>query len=69
MRPLIEILEDERTLSQKLESVYRLLIRSDDAELLEIITAKRNSIEQDLESVRVEIREYVGNLLNGGDES
>lgn len=69
MRPLIEILEDERTLLQKLESVYQLLIRSEDVELIQIITAKKKNVERDLDLVRIEIREYMGNLLNGGDES
>lgn len=64
MRPLIEILEDERKLMQKLESVYRFMSRDDDPELLQILNAKRNSLEQDLGLVRVELKEYIGDLFN-----
>lgn len=49
---------------QKLESVYRFMSRDDDPELLQILNAKRNSLEQDLGLVRVELKEYIGDLFN-----
>lgn len=63
MRPLIEILEDERTLMQKLESIYRYLLRDDDPEMLELLYAKKNNLERDLGLVRVELKEYIGDLF------
>lgn len=64
MRPLIEILEDERTLMHKLESIHRLLLRDSDPELLGILYAKKESVERDLKMVRIEIKEYMGDLFN-----
>lgn len=63
MRPLIEILEDERTLMHKLEALYRLLMRDDDVELLRMVNFKRENIERDLDMVRLELREYIKDLL------
>lgn len=63
MRPLIEILEDERALRQKLESLYRYLIRTDDVETISILQAQRKRVERDLEKTRDEMREYVTGLL------
>ena len=63
MRPLIEILEDERTLTHKLESVYRYLVKTDDAEVIDILMARRVIVESDLEKVRNEMKEYVAELL------
>lgn len=64
MRPLIEILEDERKLMQRLESVYRYMLRDDDPELLELLYAKKNNLERDLGLVRVELKEYIGDLFH-----
>ena len=61
MRPLIEILEDERTLAQKLESVYRYYERAPDKETFEILEVR---IDKDLEKVRNEIRDYVRTLMD-----
>jgi hypothetical protein len=69
MRPLIEILEDERRLIQQLESIYRYILRDDDPEILNILTAKKNSIDSNLADVRAELREYITILLTGDDES
>lgn len=63
MRPLLEILEDERTLMQKLESVYRYLVRTDDCELISVLEGRRKRIEGDLDKVRNELREYIEELL------
>ena len=63
MRPLLDILEDERTLMQKLESVYRFILRDDDPEILTLLYGKKANLERDLDSVRSELREYVTELL------
>ena len=63
MRPLIEILEDERTLMQKLESIYRYLVKTDDFETITILGAQRKRVALDLEKVRNEMKEYVTELL------
>ena len=62
MRPLIEILEDERTLVQKLESVHRYMLRTDDTETIDILVAQERRVNRDLEKVHAEIKEYLINL-------
>ena len=69
MRPLIEILEDERRLVQQLESIYRYMFRDDDPEILDLLAAKKNSIEGDLTKVRTELREYNTMIFTGDDAS
>ena len=64
MRPLIDILEDERTLMQKLESVYRFMLKDDDPEILQILKAKKDNLERDLGLVRIELKEYIGDLFD-----
>lgn len=68
MRPLIEILEDERRLMQRLESIYRYMFKDDDPEILSMLTAKKNTIEGDLAKVHTELREYIAMMLTGDDE-
>lgn len=63
MRPLIEILEDERTLMHKLESIYRYLLKDDDPEVVDILTAQKERIERDLNKTRNELQEYIGQLF------
>ncbi len=63
MRPLIEILEDERTLKHKLESIYRYLVKTDDFETIAILEGQRKRIENDVDKVRNEMKEYVVELL------
>lgn len=67
MRSLLEILEAERTLNQKLESIYRYLGRVDDVETFDILAAQKKRIEADLDKTRNEIREYLEEMLNGGE--
>ena len=64
MRPLIEILEDERNIMQRLESIYRFILRDDDPELLNILYAKKENLERDLGLVRIELKEYIGDLFH-----
>jgi len=63
MRPLIEILEDERAMVQRLESIYRYMLRDDDPEVLDILHAKKEVLERDLNNVRAELKEYMENLF------
>lgn len=62
MRPLIEILEDERTLTQKLESIHRYMLRDDDSEVIDILMARKRAVERDLDTVHNELMDYIGNL-------
>lgn len=68
MRPLIEILEEERTLMQRLESVSRYLFRDDDPEVQEILLAQRAKFKRELASVQVELGDRIEKLIGGGDE-
>lgn len=63
MRPLIEILEDERTIMQRLESIYRYMLRDDDPEVFDILHAKKVKLERDLDEVRAELKYYMENLF------
>ena len=69
MRPLIEILEDERRLMQRLESIYRYMAKDDDPEILSMLIAKKGNIEGDLAKVHTEFREYVTMIFTEDDES
>lgn len=62
MRPLLEILEDERMLMLKLDTIYQNMLRFPDEEIHEVLRAKRSVVVDNLESVRVEIREYFENM-------
>lgn len=62
MRPLIEVLEDERNLTHKLDSIYRYMLKCDDLDILELMNAKRLKIERSLNEVRNEIKEYIARL-------
>lgn len=64
MRPLIEILEDERTLCQRLDAVYRYLLKDDDPEVLEILYAQKEKVERQLDANRNELRDYIDDLLS-----
>lgn len=64
MRPLIEILEDERTLMQKRESIMRYLVKTDDEELIDILTTRERIVKRDLDKTRDELREYITELLS-----
>lgn len=63
MRPLIEILEDERTLAHKQEAITRYLLKTDDLELIDILRTRDGIVKRDLEKVRNELREYIANLF------
>jgi hypothetical protein len=63
MRPLIEILEDERTLTHKQEALTRHLLKHDDPELVDILEARYRIVNRDLDKVKNELREYIAELL------
>lgn len=63
MRPLIEILEDERTLIHKQEALGRYFLKTDDMELLEILAARDEIVKRDLAKTRNELREYIAILF------
>ena len=66
MRPLMEILEDERMLMLKLDTIYQNMIRYPYEDTHELLEAKRVSIKQNLDNVRVEMREYIKGVLDDG---
>jgi hypothetical protein len=63
MRPLIDILEDERALTHKQEAIARYLLKTDDIELIDILTARDGIVKRDLDKVQNELREYIANLF------
>lgn len=63
MRPLIEILEEERTLDQRLESICRYMLKTDEDEALDILYAQKERTERNLDAVRNEMRECIVKLL------
>lgn len=68
MRPLIEILEDERMLMLKQDTIYQNMLRYSGPEVDRILIARKDIVDRDLVLVRNEIREYIENLFNGGEQ-
>lgn len=68
MRPLMEILEDERMLMLKQDTIYQNMLRYNGPEVNKILFARKDIVDRDLTNVRNEIREYIEILFNGGDE-
>ena len=64
MRPLIEILEDERTVMQRLESISRYLFRDDDREVQEILLAQRAKFKRELIDIQNELGDRLEQLLD-----
>lgn len=64
MRPLMEILEDERNLQLRLDTIYQNMLRYPYEDTYELLDAKRVVVKRDLDRVRVEIREYITELIN-----
>lgn len=63
MRPLMEILEDERTLMLRLDTVIQNMLRYPYEDAYELLAAKRAVINRELEVIRAEIQEYITKLL------
>jgi hypothetical protein len=64
MRPLIEILEEERTVIQRLESISRYLYRDDDPEVQEILLAQRAKFKRELLNIQSELGDRLEQLLS-----
>lgn len=63
MRPLMEILEDERTLVLKTETIQQNMLRYHGPDVDDILKARMRFVERDLEKVRNELREYIAVLF------
>ena len=68
MRPLMEILEDERMLMLKQDTIYQNMLRYHGPDVDKILFARKDIVDRDLKHVRNEIREYIENLFNGSEE-
>lgn len=64
MRPLIEILEEERHLMQKLESISRYIFKDDDPEVRELLLVQRAKFKSELLAVRTELGERLEQLFD-----
>ena len=63
MRPLMEILEDERMLMLKQDTIYQNMLRYSGPDVNNILMARKDIVERDLEQIRNEIREYIAELF------
>ena len=68
MRPLMEILEDERTLMLKLDTIRQNMIRYPGFEAAGMLETRKRIVESELRKIQTEIREYIEKLFNGGEE-
>ena len=67
MRPLMEILEDERTLMLKLDTIRQNMIRYPGFEAAGMLETRKRIVDGELRKIRTEIREYIEKLFNGGE--
>ena len=67
MRPLMEILEDERMLILKQDTIYQNSLRYNTPEVNDILAARKRIVDRNLEQVRNEIREYIAELFREDD--
>lgn len=63
MRPLIEILEDERTQLMKLESIYRAINKVEDEDILELLIGQRKRHMGILDDIHQELKKYLVELM------
>ena len=63
MRPLMEILEDERALMLKQDTIYQNMLRYSGPDVNNILMARKDIVERDLKATRNEIREYITELF------
>lgn len=68
MRTLMDILEDERTLLLKLDTIRQNEIRYGGAEAQEVLRARKEIVKRNLNDIRKEIREYIEGLFTGGED-
>lgn len=66
MRPLMEILEDERTLMLKLDTIRQNMIRYPGFEAMSVLDTRKRIVEGELNKIRDEIQEYISNLFKDG---
>ena len=62
MRPLMEIMEDERMTMLRLESIDRQILRDSDPEVQDILFAQRTKFTRKLENIRSEMKQYIDEL-------
>lgn len=63
MRPLMEILEDERSLMLKLDTIRQNMIRYPGFEATQVLETRKRIFEGELNKVQAEIREYIEGLF------
>ena len=63
MRPLMEILEDERSLMLKADTIQQIMLRYHGPDVDYILKARMRFVERDLDKVRNELREYIAVLF------
>jgi hypothetical protein len=63
----MEILEDERSLMLKLDTIYQNLIRYPDEEIYEVLNARRQIVRRNLDDIHAELRAYIENLFEDGE--
>lgn len=63
MRPLMEILEDERSLMLKAETIQQNMLRYHGPDVDDILKARMKFVERDIEMIRNELREYIAVLF------
>lgn len=63
MRPLMEILEDERSLMLKLDTIRQNMIRYPGFEAMNILETRKRIIDEQLTEIRNEIRGYIEELF------
>jgi hypothetical protein len=59
----MEILEDERMLMLKQDTIYQNMLRYSAADVNNILMARKDIVERDLDEIRNEIREYIAELF------
>lgn len=63
MKPLIELLEEERMLMLKQDTIHQNMLRYHGPDAHEILQARKKFVDQDLIDVRNEIHEYIAVLF------
>ena len=63
MRPLIEILEDERMLMLKLDTIHQNQLRYPGHEAVSVLDTRKRIVEGELNKVHTEMREYISKLF------
>lgn len=68
MRPLMEILEDERSLMLKLDTIRQNMLRYPGYEAMSVLDTRKRIIDGELNRIRDEIRDYIENLFKDGGQ-